>query len=181
MRLWDCAGKFPCTFGGCWEHVATYSRPTLKHWNRGPVKGPDSTPSNALDRRRDFTVRKYLWLAILPLFLYWFGYGCNILVITVNHGTMPVAMPVVNAYECFKVFGRDFCRAIPPGTMLDPVHATWSSGVRLAALADWIQLPGIGTCSVGDLLIWLSRWMQPYCIGGWMALSLRDFPAVPRD
>ena len=54
--------------------------------------------------------------------------------------------------------------------MTDDVHKIMVNKDHLKLLGDWIQLPGIGTASIGDAFMWLGNWMQPYVLGGWLAL-----------
>lgn len=98
-----------------------------------------------------------LWMPILPFVLFYLGAFCNILAITVNHGTMPVTVPL----------GMD---PPAPGTLLDGVHAQWSNGVHLAFLCDWIViLHATGVCSPGDLLLWAGDFLQIPMFFAWLS------------
>lgn len=91
------------------------------------------------------------------------GAGLNVLVMTANSGMMPVHAPMSS--EMYHQAA---------GTVLDEFHIMWHSGVRLDILSDWIQVRWIGTCSIGDLILWFGEWVAPYGIGAWLALCWHD-------
>ena len=85
------------------------------------------------------------------------GTAMNILAITVNHGQMPVLVPVQMG-------------PFAPGMTMDAIHVTWSESVRFWFLCDWIYVRWIGVVSPGDCVLWLGEWLSPYIIGAAMAL-----------
>lgn len=89
------------------------------------------------------------WLPVLPYLLCWFGSGLNLLVCTVNHGYMPVAISIMQHGATY-------------GDVLDPQHRMWQHTDHLKFLADWIQVPGLGELSIGDLFIDFGEWINGY-------------------
>lgn len=102
-----------------------------------------------------------LWLLWLPWALFFLGVAFNVLVITANHGSMPVVVPVTMG-------------AVDPGAIMDQVHVVWSSSVHLALLADWIQIPWLGVASPGDLLLWLGDWLRLPLASAYIALVITE-------
>ena len=92
----------------------------------------------------------WFWL-IAPYVLYYLGFAMNVLVISVNHGTMPVAIPahMQGAIDVATASG------IINGGLIDQVHKVMVNGDHLKWLADWIQLDQIGTASPGDCFLWV--------------------------
>lgn len=99
------------------------------------------------------------WLILLPFALYYLGATLNILAVTANYGVMPFVLPA--SWE-----------PMSPGTIADPRHIVWHSGVHLSLLCDWIQWYRGNVCSPGDLLLWLGDWLQPYGLGAWVGVNL---------
>jgi Family of unknown function (DUF5317) len=105
-------------------------------------------------------------LAASPYIFYYLGIALNILVITANHGAMPV---VENA---------DFWRhwaslgiIVPPGTMTDQIHKIMVPADHFKFLGDWLQLVFRDSiASIGDCFQWLGEWLSPYAWGASIAL-----------
>jgi hypothetical protein len=96
-------------------------------------------------------IRKLFALLAAPWALFGFGLSLNVLAISVNHGTMPVAIPtgMQDAIDAATAAG------LIHNGMIDGIHKVMVAGDHLKFLCDWIQLPGIGTASIGDLFLWL--------------------------
>jgi hypothetical protein len=117
--------------------------------------------------------RLRLWILLLPFALYFFGVGLNILVITANHGTMPVVLPLADKQPQVNMKTGEVTPAPEAGDLLDDVHRVYiSEDIHLAALCDWIQVRGVGVVSPGDCLLWLGDWMTYPFVGAWFALLL---------
>lgn len=102
---------------------------------------------------------KYMpfWYLILPLPLLWgLGYLMNVLVMTANHGQMPVYLPL-------------YCSTINFGAF----HTCMTAGSHLKWMADWINT-GVGEhyvmTSPGDLLEMLVEGTWTYCALIWGVL-----------
>ena len=106
----------------------------------------------------------YWWVVATPGVLFCLGAALNVIAITANGGTMPFIM---TAHEWQEIGEAHF--QMPPGYIVDHVHAIMTSKHHLKFICDWIQI-GSGTASPGDLFVWLGRWLSPYSIGAWLAL-----------
>lgn len=103
--------------------------------------------------------RLRLWILLLPYLLHYFGAFLNLLVITVNHGQMPVAMPPWIPVE-----------------ELPFKHCVMTHETHLNFIADWIMIWwNSAVWSPGDVFIELGDWIEPFCLGAWAALLLQDF------
>ncbi len=109
----------------------------------------------------------YLYLLAAPLALWSIGAALNILAISVNHGMMPVVWPTSSIQEALAAGWQ-------PGMLIDGAHKVMEHGDHLKFLCDWVQIPHVGTASIGDGLLYLSDWVQNYVYGAWIALVARD-------
>jgi hypothetical protein len=109
-------------------------------------------------------MRKRWLLVVGPFLLFWLGAVLNILAISANHGMMPVRIPA-----SWPVLMNDG-NPISPGMILDEIHIAWYHGVHLWFLCDIFQRRG-DVFSIGDVCLWVSEWITPYCIGGWLAIE----------
>lgn len=101
----------------------------------------------------------YLWLLLLPFALFHLGEWLNILVVSVNHGTMPVLIPQA-------VWMSD--HSLYAGQMLDGVHKIMQPGDHLKWLADiFTQNHATDITSVGDQCIWLGEWIKVPAVTAW--------------
>lgn len=114
---------------------------------------------------------KKLWLLLTPWLLYYFGIVLNVLVISANQGVMPVVMPRASV----AILGTQ------PGDLLDRVHSVYQASDHLFLLCDWIQVPWIGTCSLGDMFLWLGDFLMWPCAIAFLVLMLCGHTAKPRD
>lgn len=93
-----------------------------------------------------------LWLPALGWTLYWLGISLNVLVLSVNHGTMPVA------HAPWIYFDPD-----------DPIHVAMTHAAHLKLLGDWLPLywkPAMA--SVGDLIYHLGDVIKYPCLFIWL-------------
>ncbi len=109
----------------------------------------------------------YLALLAAPLALFGIGAALNILAISVNHGVMPVVWPTSSIQHAVAA-------GWAPGMLIDDSHKLMEHGDHLKFLCDWINLPHVGTASIGDGFIYLSDYVQNYVYGAWLALVARD-------
>jgi|SRR5271167_1565474 len=102
-----------------------------------------------------------MWVLLLPFILYGFGAFLNVLVVSANHGMMPVVVP------------SSFAALNAPGMIMDDVHIVYDpANARLTPLIDWIEVPHFGSYSPGDMFIYLGDWMTVPFIGGWFGLMV---------
>ena|SRR5690348_12120841 len=116
----------------------------------------------------------YFWLLISPFALYALGVFLNVIVISANHGMMPVAMQTAYG-EALQRAG-----ALDSSGILDASHKVMQAKDHLKILADWIQIPHDGTYSIGDELMMLGDNIQKYFLGAWLALVARDHKTKAR-
>ncbi len=108
-------------------------------------------------------------LLALPFLLQGLGGVANLAVLTANHGSMPVVIPVPIREE---LKGED---SLTPGEVLDEVHTVYNpQDIHLKVLCDWIQVPRVGTVSPGDLLLWAGEWSVSPVFFLWLALLYSD-------
>ena len=111
----------------------------------------------------------YWEIVVTPLFLWCLGAFLNLLVITANMG----AMPVIHPHVYWMLLGANHV-VLPPGALTDEVHKVMVHGDHFRFLADWIQIPDVGTASPGDVLIWLGESLKVPAIVAWLTtLTLR--------
>lgn len=107
----------------------------------------------------------YLWLPVLPYAIWGIGALLNVLVVSVNGGMMPVVVP---NYQWIEQATSG--APLLPGMIIDVKHVVMQHSDHLKFLADWIQIPGLGTASIGDGFLAVGDAIQSYCIGAWLAL-----------
>ena len=107
----------------------------------------------------------YFWLVVSPYLAFCLGAFLNILVVTANHGYMPVHQSAI----IFNRFGVQ-----SSGAVLDEVHRVMQSSDHLKILADWIEIPRRSVASPGDLLLWLGEWLEGWTFIAWLAFLWRD-------
>lgn len=96
----------------------------------------------------------YWYFLLVPTFLYYLGGALNLIAMGVNHGQMPVLLPV------------------DPG--FDDRHILMSSATHLKFFCDWLNL-GEGIASPGDLLVWLGDSTSTTCFAIWAAFMIKDY------
>jgi Family of unknown function (DUF5317) len=111
----------------------------------------------------------YWYYLFLPTALYYFGWGLNILATTVNRGTMPVHFSQ-QYWDMWALAGA----SIKGGDLVDDVHSVMKHSDHLKFLADWIQIRGIGTASIGDFFIYLGSTLQLPGLAAYIACIFED-------
>lgn len=92
----------------------------------------------------------FWYLLAAPFVIYYAGIGLNFLAVTMNQGVMPF-IPSLMMYQQAIAAGFN----LYPGMITDPIHKVMSSTDHLKLICDWIQIPGEGVASPGDICIWL--------------------------
>ena len=108
----------------------------------------------------------HFWLVASPYLAFCLGALLNILVVTANHGYMPVHQSAI-------IFNRFGWQA--NGDVLDEIHRVMQSSDHLKILADWIEIPRIAIVSPGDLFLWLGEWLEGWTFLAWLAFLWRDY------
>lgn len=98
----------------------------------------------------------YWQFLIGPTALYYLGAFFNLGVMALNHGQMPVQMPL----------GTD------AGMDMDIRHSIMTAATHLKFFCDWLQL-GDGIASPGDLLIWFGEATQTIGFAIWGTLCIK--------
>lgn len=107
---------------------------------------------------KQFFLKTYLWLALLPSVLVFIGAASNQAVMIANGGKFPVQLNELVAD------GRT--------GMIDALHCVMTNETHLNALADIFNLR-VAIESIGDLAIESGEFLRPFCYGAWLALVFR--------
>lgn len=128
-------------------------------------------------------IKKFrLWVLALPFLIFGLGVFSNVLVISVNHGMMPVMVPtaymskVCNTQSPFdqlfetRPIAQVTCA---PGTVMDDAHVVYDPDhTNLVILTDWIIIPHDGAYSPGDIALALGNWLTFPCLFAWLGVAL---------
>jgi hypothetical protein len=112
-------------------------------------------------------------ILLLPFLLQGIGTVFNVLVVTVNHGAMPVVIPIgVSQLKDDPYTHHEApIETYTPGQVLDDRHTVYDpKDIHLVVLCDWIEVPWWGAVSPGDLLLWLGDISTTPLICVWLCL-----------
>jgi hypothetical protein len=124
---------------------------------------------------------------LAPLAFTWLGALSNQVVLYVNHDTFPVRWNDYKIYqykfdletksqsedEDVALQAQMSLVALKSG-YLDDTHVIMTKDTHLNLLADWFDLRGDGTYSIGDGLIYLGEWLSSFAVYVWGALLLNS-------
>lgn len=109
---------------------------------------------------KQFLIKTYLWIILLPIVFQGLGAGLNQAVLIANGDRFPVEINAVQS------------KGASPDSMLDDVHCVMSRSTHLNALADIFDFH-TATYSVGDGLINLGEWLWSFAPFVWAFAVLK--------